>query len=178
MYSILTLVPDTPEWNRYLALAWSWVNEKGRDKFFPHTGGGLSMADYFTEAAKPLRKHFAVLDGEQPISLITVEVDGTDEYLFHVTSPRKASTAAITAATYNIGWQLFDKLQAQRIYTMVPTFNGHTHIGSRALALACGLRPYGVPEEEDINGWHYNWQTYSMTREDWLENHYGKKERS
>lgn len=116
-------------------------------------------------------KHIGVFDGGRLLTVISIELTGDNEYLFHVTSPAKSDLAVIGDAVYRTGWMLFHDLGAEAIWTGRPTINGHEHRGSTAMCEATGLRPYGLPEEETINGAHYSWQVYQMTRLDWLTNH-------
>lgn len=160
-----------------MILAWRWINDKGRARFFPHTGGNSLLYAFLDEARKRGRKNFAVYRGDELLSVIAIETDGDHAYNFHVLSPRGADAETITDAVYNIGWQLFDRLQAELVYTMVPSFRGHVHRGSKAMATACGMTPYGDVEHEERNGHKYSWQMHVLTRENWLKDHYGKKER-
>lgn len=176
-YAIKTLEPGTDEFQVCLILAWRWINDKSRARFFPHTGGGMRLHEFLDEARKRGRKNFAVRDGGELLSIVAIETDGDHAYNFHVLSPRGAKAATITSAVYNIGYQLFDKLKAELVYTMVPSFGGHVHRGSRDMATACGMTPYGEPEQEEKHGHKYSWQMYVLTRENWLKEHYGKKER-
>lgn len=176
-YSIKTLEPGTDEFQVSMILAWRWLQDAGRARFFPHTGGGMRLHDFLDDARKRGRKNFAVCHSNELLSVIAIETDGDHAYNFHVLSPRGAKVEAITSAVYNIGWQLFDRLRAELVYTMVPSFRGHVHKGSKAMATACGMTPYGEPEQEELNGHKYSWQMHVLTRENWLKDHYGKKER-
>jgi hypothetical protein len=146
----------------YLQLARSWV---GKRRVYVHHN--LTPALH--------RKQIGVFVGPQLISVITVELSYGAEYLLHVTSPPRSDLAIIADATYRTGWSLFSTMGAELIYTHCPTLNGHLHRGTKALCEACHLRPYGLPEEEEINGITYSWQTYQMTREWWLNNEQARK---
>lgn len=176
MYDIKTLDPGTDEFQVCMILAWRWLNDKGRARFFPHTGGYSLLYPFLDDARKRGRKNFGVFVDGELISVIAIETDGDNAYNFHVLSPRGARPDIITSAVYNIGYQLFDKLRAELIYTMVPSFGIHVHRGSKAMAESCGLTPYGEPEEEVKHGRKYSWQMYILSRENWLKDHYGKKE--
>lgn len=115
-------------------------------------------------------KHIGVFVGASLVSVISIEAD-EDDYAFLVTSPPKSDLHIVADAVYRVGWQLFNDLNAESIYTQRPTINGHEHRGSTAMCETTGLRPYGLPEEQEINGVHYSWQTYQMTRLDWLQHH-------
>ena len=123
----------------------------------------------------PEKKHIGVFGGAALLCVVSIEITGDDEYLFHVTSPKKSDLAVIADAVYNVGWSLFYDLGAELIWTSRPTVNGHEHKGSTAMCEATGLKPYGLPEEEAINGVRYSWQVYQMTRLDWLQHHQKRK---
>lgn len=157
----------------WYVLAYRWTQD--RPRLFPHTGGFDLLVVYLDRAKKNSQVDVAVFEGEKMITLITIQKESNGGYLFHVTSPKGSDPVKITAATYEIGWDLFDKMDAAFIYTMVPTFNGHVHKGSKMLAESCGLTLCGEPEVEIDGRWHYSWQPYSLTREDWTKYH-GKTE--
>jgi len=142
----------------HLETAAAWA--KKRRVYIHHT---------FEECAA--KKYFGVFDDFSLLSVISIEVTGEGEYLFHVTSAPKSDLELIANAVYQIGWSLFDRLKAEIIYTHRPAINGHEHRGSTAMCEMTGLHPYGLPEEEEINGVRYEWQVYQMTRFDWLIDH-------
>lgn len=164
----------------YYVLAHRWMQD--RPRYFLHNGGYSLLQAYIDNAKQNGQLDFGIfVDGEM-LSLVTIvkEKDGgvLDGYLFHVTSPKRAKAEIITKAVYQLGWSLFDKLKADYIYTMVPTFNGHVHRGSQKLAESCGLTATGIPETEEDRGWTYSWQPYVLRRKDWLEKHHGQAESS
>lgn len=171
-YSIKTLEPGTDEFQVSMILAWRWLQDAGRARFFPHTGGGMRLHDFLDDARKRGRKNFAVCHSNELLSVIAIETDGDHTYEFHVLSPRGAKAEIITDAVYNIGFQLFERIGATLIYTNVPSFNGHLHRGSKAMAEACGMTPYGLPIAERVNNRDYSWQIYTLTRETWEKEHY------
>ncbi len=166
-----TLKPDDD--NLWYVLAHRWTQD--RPRFFPHTGGFDFLADYLDQSKQDNQIDVGIFENGIMISLVTIIMEDGDAYLMHVTSPKGSDSRLITAATYQIGWGLFDLLNAEYIYTMVPTFNGHVHKGSKALAENCGLTPYGEPEIETDGRMSYSWQAYALTRENWTKYH-GKTE--
>lgn len=156
-----------------LHVAWQWAS--ARPVFFPHSGGYLTWDSYLIWSQRDGRHNTAVMADGILISVVTVELTGAGEYLFHVTSPKRSDLDLIANAAYQVSFQLFRDLGARTAYTHCPTVDGHLHRGSRALCEGCGARPCGVPEEEEIKGHRYSWQTYQLTRADWLENHYGRE---
>jgi len=126
---------------------------------------------HHTFEAAPNKKYVGVFDNIKLLSVISIELTGEAEYLLHVTSPRRSDLRVIGNAVYQVGWSLFNDLHAESIYTHRPIINGHEHRGSTAMCEMTGLHPYGLPEEEEINGVHYSWQVYQMTRLDWLIDH-------
>lgn len=157
----------------WYVLAHRWTQD--RPRFFPHTGGFNILFAYLDYAKRESQVDVGVFEGDTMITLITIQKEPGGGYLFHITSPKGSDPVKITAATYEIGWNLFDKMDAAFIYTMVPTFKGHVHRGSKMLVESCGLTPCGEPEIEIDGIWHYSWQPYSLTREDWVKYH-GKTE--
>jgi hypothetical protein len=169
-YTLVTLTPKHPEFAFWLTLAHRWTQD--RPRFYVHTGGFSLLLAYLDEARRPDKKQIGVFRDGEMLSLVTVEFEGDGSYCFHVTSPKRADTATIRHAVRAVVDRVFDGLSAEYLYMTAPTFNGHEHKGSRALAEHCGARPEGLPEEEAIGGMTYLWQRYSLKRDTWL---YGRQ---
>jgi hypothetical protein len=169
-FSLVTLDIDSTDFPLYLTLAHRWA--KDRPWAFAQSGGYSHLTTYLDKARRPDQKNIGVFVNGEMISLVTVEKEPNDVYLMHVTSPKRSNLDLIIKSTYTVGWQLFNNLNAQKIYTMSPRFrNRHLHRGSVALCEGCGLRATRH-KETDSHG--TEWLEYAMSREDWLENHHGK----
>lgn len=150
-----------------LGQAWRWIQQ--RPQFYPATGGKLDKAQYLERAARPTQADFGVWRDGELHSLITTEADAPGDFNFHITSKRKPDPRTVVEAVYTIGWHLFDKLEAERICTYVPSF----HHGSKAVAEACGLSFARCLEdaEHTFHGKPLAWHIYEMNRAEFLRSH-------
>lgn len=166
-YSLVTLEPGSKEFPLYLTLAHRWMADRA---WAYAQSGGYTMLQAYLDQAKQKKNVGVFVDGEM-VSLVTVEKEPDNVYLLHVTSPKRSHLPLIISSTYTVGWQVFDKLEATKIYTMSPIWKGRkAHKGSIALCLGCGLRQTGYTETD---AYGTIWNEYAMDREDWLANHHG-----
>lgn len=167
---LISFLPDTPDFALYLTLAWRWMRD--RPRFFPASGGFHTLREYLDEAAQPHKKHIGVFVDGAMVSMVSLELEPDRSCLVHVTSPRKSDPDLIAAATYQVGCSAFRQISSiDTLYTMSPCINGHWHKGSQHLALLCGMKPYGLPEQRQIGQTTYLWQRYDLTRRDWEQEH-------
>jgi hypothetical protein len=172
-FSLVTLSPEISERDflLYLTLAHRWMAD--RPWAYSQSGGYSLLFAYLDKARRADQKNVGVFVRDEMVSLVTVEKEQAGAYLIHVTSKRGAPWPAVFDAAYNVGWQAFRSLGAERVYTMSPVWRGHAHRGSVALCEACGLKRTGH-EETDLYG--VVWREFAMTRQDWLKDHNGQKE--
>lgn len=174
MIEFLTLSPEINERDflLYLTLAHRFTQDCPRA--YSESGGYSLLAAYLDKAKRPDQKNVGAFVGGAMACLVTVEKEPNGVYLMHVTSPRGSQLSAITTAAYQVGWQLFSQLNAERVYAMVIRFKGRRlNLGVARLCEECGLRRTG---HEEADGYGNIWVEYAMTRQDWMENHSGQKE--
>lgn len=172
-FDLVTLAPDINERDFLLYLTLAHRFTQDRPWAFAQSGGYSLLHAYLDKARRLDQKNVGVFTDGAMISLITIEKEPGDAYLMHVTSPKRSYLPVIVDAAYAVVWQLFDKLKAERVYTMSPVFRGrHSHRGSIALCRACGGRETGHVEKD---GQGNLWVEYAMTRQDWLEGKNGQK---
>lgn len=160
---MLVALSQNKPWEFLAAMSQAWEWTQARKRYYCDTGGYQTFEEYIGEAKRPELKQLVVIFDGKLVSLITVRLTASKTYEIHVTSPPRTQRQVILEALLFVRDSLFQDLQAERIVTSCPVYNGHEHKGSRRLAEACGMLPNGTEwysEHDDT----VLWREYELRR--------------
>lgn len=148
----------------------AWEITQAREEWYGEMGAGDDFEAYLAGAHARGRADFALVDGDNHlITLITVDLTGHKQYSINLTSRPNAPCSLVRNAVYTVGANLFIKLEAQEVWTKIPSF----HRASRRLTQACGLRPNGedLSSSATFRGRPLRLIRYSLDRDTFLKEH-------
>ena len=147
-----------PEDESVFRQVWEWIQK--RKRFYAALGGALDWEQYKARYQRPGQATFGLWVNDELETLVEVEQIDTGVFEIHAMSRPKAEAEFVKQAVYTVGWHLFAKFQAQRLLSMVPTFNPR----ARKLATDCGmnLRTPAFSSRTEI---------YGIDRAEFLRNH-------